>query len=53
MPCTAMHLAIAEKYSKNNPKLAKETIIEGAVLPDLAQDKFVSHYGIKKKLTSI
>jgi hypothetical protein len=51
--CTAMHLLIAEKYCKNNNITNTKAFIHGAYLPDVAEDKITSHFGIKKNYTSL
>ena len=53
MPCTALHLAIVEEYVLKNKEAKKDVFVEGAILPDLAEDKNASHYCINKKIKSI
>ena len=53
MACLAMHLAIANKYLENNPAENKEAFIKGAYLPDIAEDKIKSHYGIRMPINKV
>lgn len=53
MACLAMHLAIAKKYLETNPKEDYEEITKGSYLPDIAEDKIISHYGKRIKINTI
>ena len=53
MACLAMHLAIAEEYLKKNDFENHEAFIKGAFLPDIAEDKVQSHYGIKMPIKCV
>ena len=53
MACLAMHLAIAKKYLENNPTENKDIFIKGAYLPDVAEDKILSHYGIRMPIKRV
>ncbi len=53
MACLAMHLAIAKKYLEYNQNENPDNIIRGSFLPDVAEDKVISHYGKKIKINSI
>lgn len=46
MPCLAMHLAIAKKYTEKHPE-EKIDFIKGTIAPDISEDKKESHYGDK------
>ena len=52
MACSAMHCYIAMKYSEKNEESVK-CMINGALLPDLAEDKVKSHFGNSEKPKSI
>ncbi len=45
MACTALHLQIAYEYCKNNSGLELGVYFWGAILPDIAKDKTLAHYG--------
>ena len=53
MACLAMHLAIAKKYLDNNPNENEEAFVKGAYLPDVADDKILSHYGIRMPIKRV
>ncbi len=53
MACLAMHLAIAQKYCEKHSQEDERVFCEGAIAPDIAPDKVVSHYGIKMPINSV
>ena len=53
MACSALHLLIAEEYCKRHGIEQVDTFLTGAILPDIQQDKVSSHYGVKKRPTSV
>jgi len=53
MACTALHLLIAEEYCKKNEIANMDIFLEGAFLPDIQEDKVLSHFGLKIKPKSV
>ena len=52
MACSAMHCLIAQRYCEKNNK-DMDIYFNGAILPDLAEDKDISHFAGDKQPRSV